>query len=198
MSLLEGRQKDKKRVYQFNLISIIDSELVRVLFDGENIESHNTQNEDYLCRYILNKEEAIARIKFTTADFFPELINDYNSLHSENKKLFAEYHEKFYADAYKTWRKSNLIKNDLLQSISPSLQHARYKIDRKFDKFSEIDIYWNEKSEVLELGLVSEGLTQELITSLNENKEIVKSTKKALSEIFHYEGDFIFEEGIVF
>lgn len=198
MSLLEGRQKDIKRAYQFNLISIIDSELVKVFFDGETIESHDTQSEDYLCRYILNKEEAIARIKFTTADFFPELINDYNTLHSENKKVFTEHYEKFYADAYKTFRKSNLIKGAFLRSISPSLQRARYDFERKFDKFSDIDIYWNEKKLVLELGLVGEGLSEMLMASLNANKDLAETTKKALSEVFHYEGDFAFEEGIGF
>lgn len=198
ISLLNGRQKNIRRAYQFNLISIIDSELVKVLFEGEDINSYNTQSEDYLCRYILNKEEAIARIKFTTADFFPELINDYNDLHSENKKIFSEYHDKFYADAYKTWRKANLIKSELLLKINPSLQSARLKIDRKYEKFDDIEIYWNEKKDLLEIGLVGKAITQELINSINEEEEVLNTTKTALSEVFHYNGKFIFEEGIGF
>ncbi|SNT00447.1 MULTISPECIES: hypothetical protein [unclassified Pseudomonas] len=198
MSLLESRHKDKKRVYQFNLISVIDSDLIQILFTEDGISSKSVTSEDYLCRYILNKEEAIARIKFTTADFFPKLILDYTNLHNQNKQVFSEYYDKFYSDAYKTWRKSSLITEDLHKELRNSLLHARYSFDKKYERPTNLDTFWNEKKERLEIGISYNDVSEEMLKSFNSNEELKQATIEALANVFHYDGDFIFDEGIPF
>jgi len=198
MSTLEGRQKNKKRLYQFNLVSLIDSDLVRVFFEGDKIESSFVDSEDYLCRYILNSEEAIARIKFVTAKSFPEVIKDYSKLHSKNKEVFSEYYDKFYSDAYKVWQKANLLMGDFRNAIRSDLTAARHRYDRKFIAFSDVGTYWHTEEKRLVIELHHESITLPMIDSLNRDEALKGVVTKALVDIFHYDGEYTFEEGIPF
>lgn len=198
MGLLATRRGSERCAYQFNLVSIVDSELIRVLFDGDKIESHLISDEDYLCRYILNKEEAIARIKFTTAEAFYELANHYDELHKQNKVYFSECYEKFYNDAYKVPQKSNLISGDFLKAILPALKKSRLNFDHKYSEAKLCWIMWSKKLERLEIGLTMEGATEDIFEHFNKDQKLIKEAKDALSSVYKYKGEFIFEEGFDF
>lgn len=198
MGLLANRRGSERCAYQFNLISVVDSELIRILFEGEKIESSLISDEDYLCRYILNKEEAIARIKFTTAEAFNELIDHYDEVHKQNRMYFSECYEKFYNDAYKAPRKSDLISADLFKAIFPSLRRSRADFDRKYLEIKLCWVIWNKNKERLEIGLDTEGVTDALVKHLHADEKLTAATKAALLSVYKYTGKFIFEDGIVF
>jgi hypothetical protein len=198
MSILENRQKEKKRVYQFNLISLIDSELVRVFFDEEKITATLVDSEDYLCRYILNKSEEIARIKFVSANAFPGMLEEYSKLHAKNLDVFAVNHEKFYSDAYKTWAKSKLLIEDLRKALRTPLTQARYKYDKRYVEFTDVGTFWHTAEQRLIIELEHESITGEMIASLNQDADLKATTATALSDIYHYVGEFAFDEGIIF
>jgi len=198
MGLLAARRGSERCAYQFNLISVVDSELIRVLFEADKIESSLISDEDYLCRYILNKEEAIARIKFTTAEAFNELVDHYDEVHRQNITHFAECYGKFYIDAYKVSRKSDLISDDFFKAILPTLRRSRADFDRKYSEIKLCWVIWNKSKELLEIGLDTDEITYSLTEHLNNDGKLIATTKDALLSIYKYTGKFIFEEGIAF
>jgi hypothetical protein len=197
MSILESRQKNKKRIYQFNLVSLIDSEMVRVFFDDDKITASSVESEDYLCRYILNKEEAIARIKFVTAEAFPEVIKDYSKLHAQNKEIFSEYYEKFYSDAYKVSEKSELLIGEFNNKVKRRISNARYHFTKTFE-MSDVSIDYNSHTEELTVDLDYDDVSNEMMESFNKDANLKAFVAEALKEVYHYEGKFSFEIAIPF
>lgn len=83
-------------VYQFNLISIVDSDLFRLNIDGSNISEEKIDIEHYISRYIIKKNESFSRIRFITASNFKEKLSDYGHLHDANCKWFDNTTNAFY------------------------------------------------------------------------------------------------------
>lgn len=195
ISTLSDRKKGKACVYQFNLLSVIDSDLVRILFDGEKVEATEVDSEDYVSRYILRKKDSTSRIKFVAAKKFALIIRDYSRLHSENCSMFEEVYEDFYKDAYKIYRKSSLLYEDLKQALSGKLSAAYYRSTGEWISFKEVAIYWNEKKETL---TVDFDFSFEVVGKMNASKECKEIGQAALLSVYHYEGEFEYAVGIPF
>lgn len=198
MSILKERQKNKKRVYQFNLTSVIESELVRILFQDNDISASSVDSEDYLCRYILNQKEEIARIKFTTASAFPEVLQQYEILHSSNCAFFQEHYEKFYKDAYKDWSKTQVLLPEFNATAKSSLRMALYRHTRKFSQVSDLSLSWNEKQQKLSVDIDADDVDLHMIEKLNLDNQFKKEISRSLAAVFHFAGDISFEIGIPF
>jgi len=195
ISTLADRKKDKPYVYQFNLLSVIDSDLIRILFDGKEIKAVSVGSEDYVSRYILRKKDSTSRIKFIAADKFSEIIPDYSRLHSENCSIFEEVYVDFYKDSYKNFHKYSVLLDDLKVALSSKLSTAYCRSTGDWISFKEFSVSWSEKQQSLAIEIDT---SFEIIDKLNASKECLAAGRCALSKIFHYEGEFIFEIGIPF
>ncbi|MGX9554969.1 hypothetical protein [Pseudomonas sp. CFBP 5750] len=195
ISTLAERKKGKSCVYQFNLLSVIDSDLVRILFDGDRVEAVKVDSEDYVSRYILRKKDSTSRIKFVTANKISDVIQDYSRLHSENCSMFEEVYVDFYKDAYKKYPKSSVLLEDLRFALSGRLSSAYYKIAGEWISFKEISVYWDEKKGML---IVDFDVNFEVVDKMNVSKECKEVGRSALSKVFHYEGAFEYAVGIPF
>ncbi|THF34313.1 hypothetical protein E5170_08565 [Pseudomonas atacamensis] len=198
MSILKERQKNKKRIYQFNLASIIESELVRVLFQDNDISAESVNAEDYLCRYILNQKEEVARIKFITASAFPDILRQYSIVHASNCEFIQESYDKFYRDAYKDWSKTQVLLPDFNTLAKPALRMALYRHTRKFATTSDLSLSWSEKKEALSVDIDADDIDLDMVAKLNQDKQFKKEIATAMANVFHYEGDFSFDIGIPF
>ncbi|MEE5104476.1 hypothetical protein V2J92_07995 [Pseudomonas alliivorans] len=198
MSILKERQKNKKRVYQFNLISIIESELVRILFQDEDVSAKMLDFEDYLCRYILNQKEDIARIKFITANAFPEVVQQYRKLHSANCEFIQESYDRFYKDAHKKWMKTKVLLKDFNDLAKHPLKMALYRQSGKYADVSDISLSWSEKRDELSVEIDADDIDFVSLDALNKDGQFKKEIKIAVTKIFHYEGDLIFDMAIPF
>ncbi len=198
MSILKERQKNKKRVYQFNLASIIESELVRILFQGDDVSAETVDSEDYLCRYILNQKEEVARIKFITASAFPEVLQQYTKLHTSNCELIQESYDKFYRDAYKDRSKIQVLLPESNALAKPALRMALYRYTRKFSMVSDLSLSWSEKQEALSVDIDADDIDLDMAAKLNQDNQFKKEIAKTVASVFHYEGDFSFDIGIPF
>ena len=198
MSILKERQKNKKRVYQFNLASIIESELVRILFKDNDISAKLVDSEDYLCRYILNQREEVARIKFITADAFPEVLQQYTKLHKSNCEHIQDSYDKFYRDAYKEWSKTQVLLPEFNTLAKPALRMALYRHTRTFSKVSDLSLSWIEKQETLSIDIDGNDIDVDMIAKLNQDNQFKKEITNALASVFHYKGEFSFDIGIPF
>ena len=192
LSCLPNRKKNET-VYQFNLLSVVDADLIRLhLKSDDEIEAVEVETENYIADYIINKERTAARIHFVRASAFEATLQNYLALHNANCGFFRNMYNQFYIDAVQDQRKIAVFKNEFQKRMG---RHLIYAIQRQIEEdedtdFNPVSLYWRKKDEVLEIGLFYQH--EETVAALNEDTFVVEATKKVLSELYRYEGRFQF------
>lgn len=198
MSLLDERKGDKKCFYQFNLISIIDSDLVSVRFAEGETTAVSVESEDYICRYIINKKEEKSRIKFVTARSFSKVIDNYGVLHQKNIDYLQSLHDEFYLDCYKKEKKSKMLLADLIRDSKPILNRALFRNRLGVRKITELTLSWYETTKSLSIGVVSDDLDMTQVDKLDRDLTLKRELADVLKRLFHYDGEFTLEVDIPF
>ena len=136
------RQAKEAVVYQLNLLSIIDADLVRLHFDKGNITASSISDEHYITRYIVSKRNTVARVRFIKADYLDACLPDYARLHEANCKWVEERHGAFYKDAVKSPR-AEVFLDEFRTRVCWYLR-LRQKGAGKFDSFedNELTLDW--------------------------------------------------------
>lgn len=88
LTSLPQRRKEPA-IYQFNLLSVVDSDLVRLHFKGTAVTATEVDSEHYIARYIIRRTPTVSRIRFLRAQAFEKTLPDYDRLHSANCKWFS-------------------------------------------------------------------------------------------------------------
>ncbi|GAB5346296.1 hypothetical protein [Pseudomonas fluorescens] len=194
-SLRANRVKDTLVFYQFNLISIIDSELVRIKFEDDKITASAIDTEDYVSKYILNKKTSTSRIKFLTAKKLSESIKEYSTLHSENSKLIKHLDDLFFKDILESRERAKTLLPDFREKIKTYLWSPYYSVTQETLVAENFDISWNKRKgeAVIEIDT-----SRKTISELNDDDSCIKAAKTALREVYRYEGHVCFEETILF
>lgn len=194
-SLKANRIKDRSVFYQFNLISIIDSELIRVKFENEEIEASVIDSDDYISKYILNKKTSVSRIKFLTAKKFKDSIKAYSALHTENSSLISELDSLFYRDILQARDRTRLLLPNFKEKVKKYLWSPYYAATKTTLDIENFDIAFNKKTEE---AVIEVDTSTKNISELNDSDSCIKAAKKILLEVYRYEGNVYFEEMIVF
>lgn len=195
LNSLPARSKNQKLIHQFNLISVIDSDLVRVHFDEGEITATPIESEDYISKYILNKKDAISRIKFVTAKNFSDAIKPYSTLHSENVLFFEELNSSFYESILQAPDRLRVLTPEFRLAIQKYLWGPYYTLFKEGLKSENFDVSWSNKTNE---AIIEIDATPEIVSALNDDDASIKAAKKALSEIYKYEGDLFFQDSILF
>lgn len=194
-SLKANRVKDNQVFYQFNLISVIDSELVRIKFDDKKTEASVIDSDDYISTYILNKKTSTSRIKFLTAKKFQETLKEYTTLHSENSLLIKHLDDMFFKDILLSREKAKLLLPDFREMIKKYLWSPYYSATQESLNIDDFDIAWDGRNGE---AVVEIDVSRKIISELNDDDACIKAAKKALQEVYRYNGRIYFEEVIVF
>lgn len=120
-------RKKTPSIYQFNLISVIDAELSRLMFSGKEIKCTKIDTEHYLARYIVKKKETFSRIRFIRANAFANSLNDYGRLHQANSKVFSRYCDSFYDGILKDYRRNSVLMDEFKTTIRWTLSWRTLK-----------------------------------------------------------------------
>ena len=194
LGALPQRRKDPA-VYQFNLLSIVDADLIRLDFDEDGIRAHPIDAEHYIARYIIGKRETFARIRFVTAEAFPELLPDYSRLHKANLAWFADKYDGFFEGAVENTAKVDVLLSQFQREISWRLgQRASHAGIDAFDS-NDVALYWRKQAGKVVVNVPGNASVAEFLNRDAEAKRIVAA---ALKKVFRYEGTFEFEEEIPF
>lgn len=197
LASLPGRKKTKA-VYQFNLISVLGSDMYRLMFaaKGSSIKSSKLDSEQYIARYIVSKRESFSRIRFITSEAFPLALDDYARLHVANVKWFAAEQSAFYKDIMKdTDRKQALVKlfYAKIKNVVKWRVESHFKNLKNFDE--EPFLFWNEKADALEVSYFE---SDDVGRWMNESPEIRKIVGDALKSVYRYSGPFQFTFDVPF
>lgn len=196
LSALPARKK-VKAVYQFNLISVVGSEMYRLMFaaKGEGITSTQLDSEQYIARYIVAKRESFSRIRFLTSSSFASALDDYGRLHTANVRWFAAEHATFFTDLVKNRTRVNILLKKFHDQLRPRVKwyvEKQFKVP-KFDEAPLVD--WSVEDSVLNIGYFE---SDEILEYMNMSPEIRAIVSGALKSVFRYTGPFKFALDIPF
>jgi len=78
---LSSRRKEPA-IYQFNLLTVTDADLLRLTYDTSPVEAENVGCEDWYARYIVRKAQLAARIRVTNRSTLSRTISGHDRLHN--------------------------------------------------------------------------------------------------------------------
>jgi len=189
ISSLSGRKKTKA-VYQFNLISVLGSDMYRLMFaaNGPGIESHKLDSEQYIARYIVSRRESFSRIRFITSQAFQSELDDYARLHVANMRWFSAEHSAFYRDIVKDSSRMQVLEKSFNAKLKQSI---KWRVEAHFRNIKNFDedpfLFWDEKADALEISYFE---TDDVGQWMNESPEIKNLVAEALKSIYRYDGPF--------
>lgn len=193
LSALPQRKK-AIAVYQFNLLSIIDSDLVRLKFAGDKISAELIDSEHYIARYIIKKKESFSRVRFIKASSFKAALADYNRLHAANRDCFERINNHFFEEALTDSKRTEVLIDDFRSKLKWSLL---YRLERRFKKSFEttsLSLNWQAKESRLAVTLPAD---PEVFEFLNGDTDLRAAVASALKRIYRYSGEFIFAEDAI-
>lgn len=196
LSSLPARKK-AKAVYQFNLISVVGSDMYRLLFatKGNAIVTTPLDSEQYIARYIVAKRESFSRIRFITSAAFAGALDDYGRLHTANVEWFAAEHAAFYSNIMVDSSRTTV----LIKKFYEKIRHrVKWKVEQRFKaiEFHEEPLLdWDAKSSALNVGYFE---SDEVLAYMNETPEIRAIVANALKDVYRYAGPFTFSLDIPF
>jgi hypothetical protein len=188
LSSLERRKKIPS-LYFFYLVSIVDSDLVRIHFKDEVISIDEIDHAKYLINYIVNKKETQSKIHFICFKTFKEIIQGYNKLHNCNSKYYEECFRIFYKDLPKDQSKIELLIEDFKSDFKKRIFITYRKLFKKAVNFEGFHLDFDDDASTLYINFAE---NDEEADVLNSDEKIISSTSKSLKEIFRYDGDFKF------
>lgn len=186
LAALPGRKKASS-VYQFNLLSVVDTQLIRLMFTGSEIRQSEVATEHYLARYIIRKREVFARVRFIRAGAFAAELEDYGRLHQANCKWFASECETFYSGILQDSRRSDTLLDDFAKKFRFQVGwRLQDQFKRDFD-LGKPALRWDKSSNAPSVGFE---VPEEVISFMTQDDRINKDVGSALKAIYRYDGPF--------
>ncbi len=183
---------DRKKnpvVYQFNLLTVVDADMIRLDFNGSEISAASTRSETYIANYIVAQRETFARIHFLVAGELENSLPLYDDLHQANREFFHGLTGEFYRDCYKHVKKRNALIDVLRQSIWWRVSLASRSAGGHAIKKSEIWLNWDEEENQM---VVTLDLDEQVVAKLNLNSELRELLAASLKEVYRFEGKSAF------
>lgn len=194
LNSLPSRKSDTS-IYNFSLLTVVDSNLVRILFDEDAPVASSIDSESYIASYIIGKKEQFSRIRFIESSVFESRIREYDDLHRFNCSAFRSLSNDFYDDVLKDQNKVKVLLGQFTKLIN---QKVALKVYRKFNEWPDLkslSIYWQKSTTKPAVML---DLTQEQVDMLSADVEICAVISDAFSKVYRYEGGFELEVDVPF
>lgn len=195
LSALPDRRKEPS-VYQFNLLTVLDADLIRLHFDEDRITPVAVDSEHYIARYIVQKRQSFSRIHFIRASAFAEGLSDYDRLHAANAEIFAALEATFYRGVLQDTDKVALFIEQFRRKVRWPLH---FRITGELHTTTELesmDVSWNGTFNRADVEVYA--VSVEIIDFLNSDPKSKEIVANALKSVYRYVGPFEFNEGIPF
>jgi hypothetical protein len=189
MNALPVRKKDPC-VFQFNLISVVGAELVRLDITDNHIKPNKIDDEIYVAEYIIDKQQTFSKIHFVGAEKFNDIIIQYNSLHESNKTAFSKLYRRFCDEITTDNAKLNLFKVEIGRDLIWTFYSGITSIDNPSKKLKDAWLYWDKKKQVVEFQL---NIDIDDIETLNADTYARAELSQLLKKYYMFNGESKFE-----
>lgn len=176
LSSLSTRKKDRS-VYFFHLISLIDSELVLLECDGDEINPSEVESHTVISNYIINGESTASKIKFTTLNGFIKNQQYYDMLHWHYVNYIRKSFSEFYDGIFSNGQKTHILVKELW---------CRYGFKIKTEVMMNLKIYDDFKIDGIwvwdDVITVNINTKNEQLIEMMEGNDIIKQRIKGYIE----------------
>jgi hypothetical protein len=190
LAVLPERRKDPV-VYQFNLLSVVDADLVRLHFSKDKIVEIETEAEQYVARYIIGRKETFSRVRFIKADAFDRLLTDYSRLHLANCHWLTTLHTSFYKDVMEDPQRVRVFIDEFRESVEWYLRFRAGQVSKADKPLTSLSLEWNPSGNQVNVTI---GADAGVIVFLNGDAKAKRHVAGALKKLYQYEGPFGFAE----
>lgn len=188
------RQKNKRRIYFFSLLSVVDAPLVEVRYSDGVTEVQEVDAMTHFARYMVRKREMSALVRFVRSDALEREIKLVGNL----AKSTSTYAVSAIAASFEAIKTSRAVQDYFSARLQSSFgwwlgfQLGKYRFDHDSVKISSIEYSQGN------LKLLVEGAGEDALSFLNNDEETLDKTRVALKQLARYEGDFEFVWDIPF
>jgi hypothetical protein len=189
MHALPARKK-KPSVYQFNLLSIVDTDLLRLKFRNGKCQATPLSHEHYIARYIIDSQEYVSRIRFLRADAMVDALSVYNQLHIANCKWFEEERNRFYESIVKDPKRIAILVPEFRDCCEWQIRSPFFGSPYPVPPRDSISLLWSDREELIN---ISGDFKKGGENMLNANQNAIQKVRVALRDIYRYTGKFKFE-----
>ena len=177
------------------MVSVVDAEMIRLMFKGDAPSASEVESEQYLASYIIDKKQKVSRIRFIRASAFKRAIAEYNELHMFNCKVFSDYCNEFYDGVLGDRDRTKIFIDDFRKAVWWRLQwHIYAKFNKELNKEfkrDQIGLSWKADRGYVAVTLP---LEKYHLDFLNDNEKSKAVVAEALSTLYRYKGPFEFAE----
>lgn len=184
MNALPLRKKDPC-VFQFNLISVAQTDLIRLDFEKDTVDGEAVDDEIYVAGYIIEKQQTFARVHFVNSEKFDAVLKAYNKLHEANKSAFMAVYDKFCKEVIKDSVKLNLFRKDVAMDIWWIVHQNFRHLTGLNETLRDGWLFWNQKEQSIDFYV---DLDAESIAEMNSNIDVMKALSKSPKKHYQYEG----------
>jgi hypothetical protein len=177
------KRKKEETFYNFNLISVVDTEFLELFFDEKNITPCEITNIKYLNRFIVYGKDNFYKIDFIDYKNFEPFLDNYNKLNEWNERFYSSKIDLFFENILNDKNKIEYQTEMAYKNLLPKLNS--YLLILGNEKIEKITFEYYMK----ELRIVT-NLTDDVIDRLNRHTGAKKYTLEFLKTYFRYSGDF--------
>lgn len=197
MTVLPERKK-APCVYQFNLLNVIDTEIIRLKFKGTEISAEKTTSEHHVSRYILKRKQSFSKIRFLHASVFDSALDNYDKLHEANTVWYGKTCDEFYKGIEKDPERIKLYIHEFTKEVRAKIYFRVYKLLKRSINITEVSLFWSDDEQSLIIFLNAEEYIDDIALELNGDSELEGVIATALQKVYRYNGKFRFEADIPF
>jgi hypothetical protein len=189
-----NERKNTQVIYNFNLLSIFDGEMIKVHLNGREEIIEEIDDIKYLNRHIVNKKENFYRVHFMKFSRLNEFINHFNKLHVWNCNIYQSLINEFY---------ENMTSENTTEKIE--LLFSEFEEEVKWDIIFGITDYtlnkyglkYDSQRQSFMVGVSEEKPPGEYLTIdeeddianiIAQDEKAVEAIRNALKKIYRYEG----------
>lgn len=190
LNVLPERKKDLSRsVYQFCLLNVVDTDLICLDFNGDDIIASHVLEEVYVASYIVDRKHMFSRIHFLNPEMLETALLRYNSLHKEHVKFYKGLSEDFYKDSLVDYDKRQVFSDEFATEFSAMVRRNAV-FEHGWPTAKDIWLYWGKTDEHIFITLVNPK------NGIDELKKpvILEKTAELLKKFYRYEGRFEFDD----
>lgn len=186
------KRVQKKALYNFNILSIFDGDMVKIHFDDDERTVEEIDEIKYLNRLIFDEKESFYRVHFLKFAKLNTFIQHFNELHETNKHFYPSLVDEYYATFYEREGGIDLFFDKFKEKV---LWNLYLIVEDKF-KLDDIELEYNKDSATMSIGVsIANAPYKEetnLSNFLNQDEYIQKHIKKVFQDLYRYDGDFVF------
>ncbi len=192
-------QGTKRAVYQYNLLSAVDSELVRLDFPEEPGDpvALKVGRQTYLADYIINRQPISAPIRFVAKPALEAGLAELDALHELNVQYFPRFRTTFFVDCL-----ADPVRRKLFESAVVDGMQLRVAVALRKPRLSGSSLRLGWDQEANRALFQIEGASPADVEALNGDEPLREHLRSLLRDHFAYHGqshfagvvDFIIEE----